>query len=359
VAPGPPTDDLLSAGEDSARARSAAAALLRRARRVVLTAHEKPDADGVGSALGLVLVLRSLGVEAAAAFPSPLPGNLSFLPGASEAPVVPAGTPPPDSLRGADVVVALDSGAASRLGGLEPLGRAAPAFLNLDHHASNDGFGTHRWIDPRYSATGVMAFELACEMGAALTAESCLCFYTALVYDTGGFAYSNTDPRSHRMAATCIDRGVRPERVTAALHRGRTASSYRFEGEALARMATTEDGAVAWISLPRDLRSRHGMTDGNQPELIEAPVRLATTRIGALLTELEDGRVRVSLRSRCRLGVHEIAARNGGGGHARAAGMTVDGPLDAVEKRLVPALQEALRDCPGPRGPDGLPAQDA
>ena len=137
-----PSSSILVTGEASEAARAETARLLRRAKKVVLTAHEKPDADGVGSALGLQAALRAMGVEARCAFPSPLPENIRFLPGAEAALVVAAGSPLPAELLGADCVVALDSGAATRIGALPPLAKEAETFLNIDHHASNEGFGT-------------------------------------------------------------------------------------------------------------------------------------------------------------------------------------------------------------------------
>lgn len=347
MAPAPKTvpfaADPSASGSDPERARAEVAAVLRRARKVILTSHERTDADGAGSALGIMHGLRALGIEAHAAFPSPLPDNLRFLPGAAEAPVVGPEAPFPPELLGADCVLSLDSGTAARIGGLLRLAEVAPEFLNVDHHVSNEGFGTRRWVDASYAATGVMAFELLCEIGAPLSREVCLCLYTALVFDTGGFAFSNTDPRSHRMAAACIDRGVRPHEVTAAMHRSRSLASWKFTGDALDRLRMSDDGAVAWITVTRELMDRHALGEGRMPELIDIPVSLAATRIGFQLTELDGGKgVRVSLRSRCALGVHVLASRHGGGGHARAAGMTLPGNVADAEKTVLADARRAL-----------------
>lgn len=340
---------------------AAAAAALRSSRRVVLSSHEKTDADGAGSALGLARGLRAMGIEARAAFPSPVPANLRFLPGAAEAAVVEEGGAIPADLRGADTFVALDCGDAARLGALRPLAEGARTFLNIDHHASNDGFGTLRWVDPSYAAVGTMAFELLADLGAPLDRETCLCLYTALVHDTGGFAFSNTDPRSHRMAAACLERGVRAEEVTAALHRARSEASWRFTADAIGALRTAEGGAVAWIAVPRALADRHAAPGEDlAPDLVEIPVSLAATRIGFTLHESGDGRgVRASLRSRCGVGVHAIAARHGGGGHARAAGMTLPGTLEEAERLVVAESVEALRAWSREHGVPFPPPQDA
>jgi phosphoesterase RecJ-like protein len=346
-------------GEDSERARAAAVTVLRRARRIVLTSHERTDADGAGSALGLVIAMRGVGLDARAAFPSPLPGNLAFLPGAAEAAIVEPGRDLPEALRGADCVLSLDAGSASRLGGLRALGERASAFLNVDHHASNDGFGTQRWVDPSYAATGIMAFELACELGAPLARDACLCFYTAIVFDTGGFAFSNTDPRTHRVAAACLERGVRAEEVTRRLHRARSLSSWKFHADAVAGLRTSPDGTIAWIAVPRSTFDRHALRDDQAPELVEVPVSLAATRIAFVLTELAGGAgVRVSLRSRCPIGVHHLAARHGGGGHARAAGMTIPGALADAERVVLDGVRGELTRWAARHGGQ-LPPQDA
>jgi phosphoesterase RecJ-like protein len=163
--PTPETEEdipLLVQGEESARARAIAAVVLGRAKSVILSSHEKVDADGAGSALGLAAGLRALGRKAVVALPSPLPDNLLFLPGAADCVVVERGSAVPQELRNHDAFVSLDSGAASRLGALRALAEECPVLLNVDHHASNEGFGTHRWVDDTYAAVGTMAFELLC-----------------------------------------------------------------------------------------------------------------------------------------------------------------------------------------------------
>lgn len=338
----------------SAHGRAAVAAALRSARTVLLTSHENGDGDGIGSALGVARALRRMGARAEAAFPTPVPANLRFLPGAGDAAVVDAGSPLPADLASPDLVVAFDCAAEGRLGALLPAARAARGFANVDHHASNEGFGTVRWIDPAYAAAGTMAFDLLGDLGAPLDRETALCLYTALATDTGNFAYSNTDPRSHRMAAACLEAGARAEEVTAALHRGRSAGSWRVEAEAVARLESTPDGAVAWTTVTRRSLLDHGVAPGDAPDLVEIPVSLAATRVAFLLTEAEDGRgTRVSLRSRCAVGVHEIARRFGGGGHPRAAGFTHPGTPGEARDAVLAAVRDAL-DAAG-----GLPPQDA
>lgn len=351
---------VLVQGPESARARGECAAALRRARSVVLTSHEKVDPDGAGSALALAAGLRSLGIGAVVAFPTPLPRELSFLPGADGALVVGSPGEVTDALRTADAFVALDSGSAGRLGALRAPAEACGTFLNIDHHVSNDGFGTHRWVDPAYAAAGVMAFEILCEMGVPLTRDLCLGLYTALVFDTGNFAYSNTDPRCHRMAATCIQKGVRPEEVTARLRRSRTAASWALTAEAIAGLRTSDDGALAWTALTRESLRRHGLgEEGTPQDLVEIPVSLAPTRIGFLLLETGEGSVRVSLRSRCPVGVHLIAARHGGGGHARAAGCTLRGTLEEAVALVRAEAGEALAAWSAEHFVPHLPPQDA
>lgn len=334
--------------------RAAMVADLGRARSVLLVSHENPDADGAGSALALQRGLRALGLRAEVAFPTPLPRNLLFLPGAADAWCAAGGTPPPEDYL-PDTVVSLDCGAAHRLGGLLPLARAAERFLNVDHHAGNDRFGTAAWVDPAYAATGTMALELLQELGVPPDVEGALCIYTALVTDTGNFAYSNTDPRSHGVAAACLALGVKAEEVTRHLHRRRSEGSWRLEGEVALGLRTAHGGALAWVVVPRDLAARWGTSPGETPDLVRIPVSLEETRIGFILEELPGGGTRVSLRSRCPVGVHTIAAAFGGGGHPRAAGFFHAGDGASAEALLLPVLERAL-GLPGDGGP---PPQDA
>jgi phosphoesterase RecJ-like protein len=328
---------------------------LRGARSVLLVSHENPDADGAGSALALALGLRALGKEARVAFPSPLPSALEFLPGSREVHCPSAGRPLPPEFR-PDTVVSLDCGAAERLGGLLPIARGASRFLNVDHHIGNEGFGTRAWVDARYAATGTMALEILQDLGVPPAADGSLCIYAALVTDTGNFAYSNTDPRTHLVAAACVARGVRPELLTWHLHRRRTRASWHLEGAAAAALRVSHGGAIAWISVTRDMVRSAGADQGDIHDLIRIPVSLTDTRIGLLFEEAASGSgTRVSLRSRCAVGVHTVAQRFGGGGHARAAGCFFPGALAAAETALLAEASRAL----GIDGGGSPPPQDA
>jgi len=345
-------------GEANSR-RAAAAAALRGARRVLCTAHEPVDGDGAGSALGFARGLRLLGREAVAVFPAPLPPHLRFLPGAAEAGVASAAGLPP-GVPEPDLVVVFDTASAHRLGALLPVALRAAALVVVDHHASHEDFGTVCWVDPSYAAAGAMAFDLLADLGVRLDREAALCLYTALVADTGGFSFSNTDPRSHRMAAACLEAGARPEEVTAALYRTRTPGSWRLEAEAIERMRTSPDGAVAWTSVTRDMFRRHRTGPEEMHDLVGIPVSLGPTRVGVLFEERVDvPGTRVSLRSRCALGVHRVAARFGGGGHPRAAGCSHPGNLEEAERAVLAEVEAALRDLARAQGDGALPVQDA
>ncbi len=336
--------------------RAAVASALRGARRVLLTSHENVDADGAGSALALARGLRATGIETAVAFPTPLPRSLRFLPGSDRALAVPGDGRLPAPWDGPDTVVSLDCGAAGRLGVLLPTALGAGAFLNVDHHAGNERFGTRAWVDPGYAATGLMALDLLRDLAIPLDGETALCLYTALVTDTGHFAYSNTDPRSHEAAAAFLEAGVRPEQVTRWLDRRRTEGSWRLEAEATAGLRTSRDGAIAWLSVSAGMAARHGVPMDELPDLVRIPVSLERTLVALLFTDPGEGRpTRVSLRSRCPLGVHGVAARFGGGGHPRAAGCSFPGPLAAAETALVAAVETALF----PADDSGPPPQDA
>ncbi|MHC4924943.1 MAG: DHH family phosphoesterase [Planctomycetota bacterium] len=354
-----PSTPRLASGTASVECRRLIADALQRANSVLLSSHRQVDADGCGSALALAHGLRRLGKKVAVVFASPVPPNLAFLPGVDGCIVAEKDSEVPDDLRNPDVFLSLDNGALNRLGPWVPVAQGAELFLNVDHHVSNEGFGDLRWVDAGYSATGVMAYELLCELGVELDREMLLCAYTALVVDTGNFSFSNSDPRSHRMAATCLERGVHAEEVTAALKRTRSLGSWKLEAEAVDRLRTADDGAIAWTTITNEMLKRHDVKREELPDMVTVPVSLNETLLAFTLTEATDGKIRASLRSRCPVGVHKVAGNLGGGGHPRAAGMTLGDDLEAAEGKVLAAMRSAIEEWRRKNGTDALPPQDA
>jgi bifunctional oligoribonuclease and PAP phosphatase NrnA len=301
---------------------------------VLLLGHVHPDGDVLGTLLGLGLALEDAGWRATFAGPHPVPDVLSFLPGAPRYEVWPVAP------RTFDVIVLTDCPNHARTEGLLEQARgAATTVLNIDHHPDNRRYGTVDWIDPSAAATGEMIWELLGQLSLPLTPAVALNLYTAIHTDTGSFRYSNTTPRTFQIAADLTRAGATPALVTEWLYQRRAPRALNELGELLRRVQVSEDGAVAWLSVPRGLVSEEFMA---AEDVVTYPRSIGGVKVAVLLREETPGRVKVSLRGKGEVPVNRIAGRFGGGGHENAAGCTVTGSLDDATTTVLAAVREAL-----------------
>ena len=314
------------------------AAFRRRPGRALMLGHVHPDADVLGTLLALGLALEARGWSVTFAGPHPVPGVLGFLPGADRYQVW-------DRTPGHfEVVVLTDCPNHARTEGLLEQARGPESqVLNIDHHPDNRRYGTVDWIDPDAAATGEMVHELLGALGLPVTPDIALNLFTAIHTDTGSFRYSNTTARTFRIAAALTQAGAQPAVVSDRLYQRRAAGSLNELGEVLRRVAVSEDGRIAWLTVPRGLVSEAFISS---EDLVTYPRSLDGVRVAMLLRDEGAGRVKVSLRAKGDVPVNAIAGRFGGGGHENAAGCTVPGALDDVVRTRLAAVREALAAAP-------------
>jgi phosphoesterase RecJ-like protein len=303
-------------------------------RRVLLFAHVYPDGDVLGSQLGLGLALRAAGRTVTFACAHPVPDPFHFLPGAADVQQWKAGR------NGFDLVVALDCPDPGRLGGLLEGARGPDArVLNIDHHGDNRRYGDINWVDTGAAATGEMVYDVVEAVGLPLTTDVAVNLYTAIVTDTGSFRYSNTTPKTFRVAARLVELGVDPARVATTVYETREPGGLRLLGQILQGVETDADGAVAWLAIDRALAGSPDLPEAE--EFVNYPRSVRTAKVAVLFRELADA-VKVSLRAKGEVDVARIAAGLGGGGHPNAAGVILRGNLAEAKAVVLGAVRQAL-----------------
>ncbi len=322
-----------------------AAALLDAADDVVLLAHVAPDADALGSALGMGLALRARGARVRVSFgdhPFVVPRTLRWLPGADLL-VPPAEVLEPPGPTG--LVASFDVSDARRLGSLRPLLDTVPEFLAVDHHASFTGFGTAHVVDPVAEATAVMALRLLDLMALPLTADVATCIYAGLATDTGSFRFRGTTARTHEVASRLLDAGVSPDLVARRLFDAQPFGALRVLGAALDG-AVLDREAMGGAGLLVAVVARSGRDAWGQPldaveNVVDVLRSCADADVAVVLKQDDDGAWRVSARSHGGVDVGAAFVSLGGGGHRSAAGVTLDGPPETVLARVRTALEAA------------------
>ena len=312
-----------------------AARILRAADEVTLVCHVNPDADAIGSMLGLAVHLAGQGKRVAAASPNKpdeLPRWVSALP-RTDLLVAPSELPDRPA-----VLVTLDAADRERLADLMPLLERAGTVICVDHHRTNDGFGTVNLVDPDAAATAEVVFRLIKAMDSEPDADAAACLYAGLVTDTGRFQYEAATPEVLRVAAELREQGFDHVALSQALYADGSVGFLRLLGVVLARVEHVEEADLIWTHLLRRDLDEAGVEIQETDDLIDI-VRVAREAdVAAVVKEQAAGGFKVSLRSRGGTDVAQVAGAFGGGGHRLAAGYTSNGSLDETRTALLEAL---------------------
>jgi phosphoesterase RecJ-like protein len=309
--------------------------LLEQTGHVVVTTHERPDGDAIGSMLGLVLCLRQKGQRATPVLAEGLPSRFRFLPG-SELVIEDL---PGDS----QALVAVDTADAERLG--LPLPSGGVVDINIDHHPTNTRFGRINLIDEQAAACTEVLLDLAPDLGLTLDEGSATNLLTGLVTDTLGFRTASVRPGTFLRAARLMELGADLSSLYARALVHRSFAAVRYWGQGLSRLER-QDGLV-WASLSLRDRQQAGYPGPDDADLIDVLTTIREADIALIFVEQSDGKVKVSWRARRGFDVATLAGQFGGGGHTLASGAVVSGGLEPVMRLVLSATQAALAAQPG------------
>ncbi len=303
-----------------------------------ITTHIKPDGDGVGSSLGLMWLLRSLGKKAEVIVRGEVPLAYRSLPGADEIRDVDAVD------KDYDAIFVIECSDLERPG----INRLAEQqTVNIDHHATSEHFGTINWIDPTASAVGEMIYNLCKAIGGRVTREIADCVYMALVTDTGSFHFSNTTERTLKVASELVKAGVKPAEISEAVYNNYPWSRIELMRQVLDTVKRDESGKIASMRQTLKMRRDSGAVDGDNNGFVNMPLAAREIVAVVYMREVGDEQYRVSLRSKGDINVAKVAEQFGGGGHRNAAGLRIEGNWDEKEAELVEAVRGAVEIATG------------
>lgn len=324
----------MSIDDDIDTALERAAKTIDAAEHVTLMCHVTPDGDALGSMLGLHHALIAAGRSSVATFPEPF----VIAPHYRDLPGLDLITRPADLPAELGVVVTFDCGALGRLGNLRPLAESADELIVVDHHVSNERYGTINVIDPKAAASGVVVRALIERLGLSLTRDVAFCLYTALVCDTGRFQYESTTSGVFDLAAELLAFDIPVSQLSRTLFEEHSFAYLQLLGEALARATLVPEQSFVWTSVTQELLARYGVTMEEVEGLIDIIRRTSEADVACVLKEDVDGTVKVSLRSVGATDVERVATTHGGGGHRFAAGFTSQDGIDATVARIRASL---------------------
>jgi len=297
--------------------------LLSSAQRILVTTHQRPDGDAIGSVLAFSRALRHVEKDVIPHVPDAVPSFLTFLPDVATithtAPPVPT----------ADIVIALDHSELARTGLAEMLLDGQVPLVAIDHHPTADRIGSIVIVLPHAAATCELLVDLLPALNLPIDSETATCLLTGIVTDTGSFQHANTSPAALRSASRLLARGANLRAIVQATFHGRPLPALRIMGRALERIETNPAiGAAVSIITHQDLQEC-GATLDDLSGVVNLLNSIPEASFSLLLTEYERGKLKGSLRSEpeSHVDVSQIAARFGGGGHTLASGFEVAGTL--------------------------------
>ncbi len=312
------------------------AGILMNARIITAVCHENADADTLGAALAIKLIADRLGKTVEVVSLDGVPAILRFLPGAAD--VRPRSTLHPD------LVVVCDAATLERVGAitLETADWEGSQILNIDHHATNQYFGTANYVDPSAAATCQLLAELLPYLEIEPDPDLATLLLVGILRDSQGFADTRTSARTLRTASVLVDAGADLPSLHRRILLDMTYPTLALWGRILAGVGERQNGRIVYATLPESMLEATGTEHADADGIAEFMARASGADMTLLLREIDPTKTRVSLRTTDRVNATTIAGVFGGGGHAHRAGCTIEAALDEALGLLLPQCEAAL-----------------
>jgi phosphoesterase RecJ-like protein len=308
--------------------------------RFLLLTHVRPDGDALGSQLGMADLLEQLGKQARVVIGSSFPDRYQFMDPNKK---VERHKSAVDCFTQAEAIIVLDTGTWNQLGECTPpmQKRAVPKFV-IDHHLTQDDLGATRHVDATAEATGRLVHEAFEAFGKTPSPEAATWLFIAVAMDTGWFRHSNVRTDTFLLAEKLMRAGARPDTIYEQLYERNSLGRIRLNGRVLDRMRLELNNKVACTEVYLTDYPETGAVPADTEDFVQQTRAVAGVEVGVMLIEQLDGRVKASFRSREKVDVSKLAEQFGGGGHARASGAQLPGPIAAARKTILDAVAKAL-----------------
>ncbi|MBI5814531.1 MAG: bifunctional oligoribonuclease/PAP phosphatase NrnA [Nitrospinae bacterium] len=308
-------------------------------KRFLISTHVNPDGDGIGSAMGLKWALVRLGKEAEIVIESDPPamydffGNYGWVKG-----IGPATAP----LEKFDTVITVDAPNIERLGKAAQLIAGGAKVMVIDHHVSNEKFGDVNYIDETAAASAEMIYRFVRALGLTPDRDCAEYLYSGILIDTGRFRFSNTSPEVLRAGADLVAAGARPHKIAERLFFTNTFETTKGLGKMIESIQLHAGGKVATAEFGLEYINSEEWKKVDTEGFVNHPLAIEGVEVAVFFKEVKPGVTRASLRAKNDFDVNAVAGIFGGGGHAKAAGCTINAPLEEAKKKLLGEIAKAL-----------------
>ena len=307
------------------------------AKSVAVFPHVNEDPDALGSCFAFAKMLRKLGKKATVYVSGKVESRLAFI-----------GTDYVMYHDGIqhdhDLCACLDCGDINRIAERKSMFDEIGNSVNIDHHKTNTLFADANYVDGSASATSEILVELFDKIGIAIDDDIAKDLYTAITSDTGGYKYSNVTPKTMRTAADLLEYNFDHAEVTRLLFDSESLAAIKLKAEIMGGIKSYAGGKISLVSADEKIGEKYGISKEDIPNLVEIPRRIEGTEIAVCVKKVDNG-FRINLRSNGIADVSSVATKFNGGGHAKAAGATIQASsFDEAEKIVIEACMKALEE---------------
>ncbi len=308
----------------------------------VITCHTRPDCDAIGSELGLLHALEALGKQVRLINADAPPEHIGFIDPDQRVEVLGHGVTATEA-HAADVHIVVDTSAWGQLGDMADVIRTTPAQrVVIDHHVSSDDLGAEVFKNDTAEAAGRLILEAIDALGVTLTEEMAKPLFAAIATDTGWFRFPSVTAETYTAIARLVEAGASPTQTFSALYDCNTVARVRLHGRIMESLTLELDGRVAFGKATTEDFSETGALLSDTEDVVNKLLSVEGVQVAALVAVMEEGIVKVSLRSRSEVDVRIVAERFGGGGHTKAAGVRYRGTIDESCAAMLKVLHEQM-----------------
>ncbi|MCJ7648769.1 MAG: bifunctional oligoribonuclease/PAP phosphatase NrnA [Candidatus Lokiarchaeota archaeon] len=302
----------------------------------LITSHINLDGDGVGSELALYFILKKLNKKPVILNQDKLPRIYNFLPDSNEVHYLENNY---IDIKNIDVGIVLDCSNIKRIGKTYEIFKDIRTVINIDHHESNEKYGSLNYIDCSASSVGEIIYELLKFVNIdLLDKDISACLFTAIITDTGSFRYSNASSKTFEVASHLTSSGIKSHLIANNIYNRNTYSGLKLLGKALSTLKINESNCVSWMTITRKILDDTKAKDEEIEGIIDVATTLNNVEISILFRETKNNKVKVSFRSKGNFDLNKFAGKFNGGGHPNAAGCLCSGKLDEIKENILSEL---------------------
>lgn len=306
-------------------------------KNIGISFHTSPDGDALGSALALMLALKKIGKNTYIVSRDEVPEIYRFLPYYEYASKM------IEKVRDdTDTVLILDCGNVARISGEVNFQNNSYKVINVDHHLSNDMYGELNYVDCKAAAVGEVVFDIINQLNITIDKDMAVCLYTALLTDTGGFKHSNTTIKTHSIAGELIHLGIDFSEIHRKLFENKKLERVKLYSKIIDSMELYNNNKLCVMGITKELLNSVGISEASDTsDIISIGMEIDTVEVAVLVKET-DACTKISLRSKDKVDVRKIAETFGGGGHTKAAGLSIDKSYSEAKSMIINSVKGEL-----------------